>query len=84
MKVGELFHLDGIKGNFAVSEKEYIASATLQEATLLQQVIYSNVKEIVEQQHYVFDSFWNRAIPAEMRIKQIEEELRIQESYRFH
>ena len=84
MKVGELFHLDGIKGNFAVSEKKYIASATLQEATLLQQVIYSNVKEIVEQQHYVFDSFWNRAIPAEMRIKQIEEELRIQESYRFH
>ena len=39
----------------------------------MQQVIYSNVKEIVEQQHYVFDSFWNRAIPAEMRIKQIEE-----------
>ncbi|MDQ6863289.1 MAG: ATP-binding protein [Thermoproteota archaeon] len=73
MKVGELRHLDGVEGNFAVSEKEYTASATLQEATLLQQVIYSNVKEIVEQQQYVFGSFWNRAIPAEMRIKQIEQ-----------
>jgi hypothetical protein len=31
IKIGELHHLDGIKGNFAVSEKEYIAPATMQE-----------------------------------------------------
>jgi len=73
MKIGELHHLDGIKGNFAVSEKEYIASATMQEASLLQQVIYSNVKEVLEQQQYVFDSFWNKSVPAEQKIKEIEE-----------
>ena len=73
MKIGELRHLDGIRGNFAVSEREYLASATLQEAKLLQQVIYSNVKEVLEQQQYVFDSFWNRFSPAELRIKEIEE-----------
>ena len=73
MKIGELRHLDGIRGNFAVSEREYLASATLQEAKLLQQVIYSNVKEVLEQQQYVFDSFWNRSSPAELRIKEIEE-----------
>jgi two-component system, OmpR family, sensor histidine kinase VicK len=73
MKIGELHHLDGIKGNFAVSENEYMASATLQEAKLLQQVIYSNVKEVLEQQQYVFDSFWNRSVPAEQKIKEIEE-----------
>ncbi|MFL6383867.1 MAG: sensor histidine kinase [Nitrososphaeraceae archaeon] len=73
LKIGELRHLDGIKGNFAVSEKEYIASATMQEASLLQQVIYSNVKEVLEQQLYVFDSFWSRSIPAEQKIKEIEE-----------
>jgi hypothetical protein len=39
----------------------------------IQQVIYSNVKDIIEQQKYVFDSFWNKAIPAEHRIKEIEE-----------
>jgi two-component system, OmpR family, sensor histidine kinase VicK len=72
MKIGELRHLDGIRGNFAVSEREYLASATLQEAKLLQQVIYSNVKEVLEQQQYVFDSFWNRSSPAELRIKEIE------------
>jgi signal transduction histidine kinase len=33
------------------------------------------VKEIIEHQKYVFDSFWNRAISAEERIKEIEEGL---------
>jgi two-component system, OmpR family, sensor histidine kinase VicK len=73
MKIGELHHLDDIKGNFAVSEKEYIASATMQEASLLQQIIYSNVKEVLEQQQYVFESFWNKSVPAEQKIKEIEE-----------
>jgi hypothetical protein len=35
MKIGELHHLDGIKGNFSVSEKGYMASATTQEASPL-------------------------------------------------
>jgi two-component system, OmpR family, sensor histidine kinase VicK len=37
------------------------------------QIIYSNVKDIVQQQKYVFDSLWNRAIPFEQRIREIEE-----------
>lgn len=73
MEIGELHHLDDIKGNFSVSEKEYTASATMQEASPLQQVIYSNVKEVLEQQQYVFDSFWNKSVPAEQKIKEIEE-----------
>jgi two-component system, OmpR family, sensor histidine kinase VicK len=73
--VDELRHLNGIKGNFYISETEYIAPASLHEkGKPASQVIYSNVKEIVEhQQKYVFDSFWNRAIPAERRIREIEE-----------
>jgi two-component system, OmpR family, sensor histidine kinase VicK len=73
MQICELRHLDGIKGNFAISEKEYIAPATLQEATLLQQVIYSNVRAILDQQRYVFETLWNKAIPAEQRLREIEE-----------
>jgi signal transduction histidine kinase len=73
MKIGELHHLDGIKGNFSVSEKEYMASATMQEASPLQHVIYSNVKEVLEQQQSVFDSFWTKSVPAEQKIKEIEE-----------
>ncbi|MDQ4022954.1 MAG: HAMP domain-containing histidine kinase, partial [Thermoproteota archaeon] len=69
----DIRHLDGIKANFSVSETEYVASTTLQEGQPLPQVIYSNVKDIVQQQKYVFDSFWNRAIPIEQRIREIEE-----------
>ena len=73
MQISELRHLDGVKGNFAVSEKGYIASATLQEASLLQQVIYSNVRAILDQQQYVFETLWNKALPAEQRLREIVE-----------
>ena len=72
--VYELRHLDGMKGNFYISESAYLAPATFHEkGKPASQIIYSNVKEIVEHQRYVFDSFWNRATPAERRIKEIEE-----------
>jgi two-component system, OmpR family, sensor histidine kinase VicK len=72
----ELRHIEGIKGNFYISETEYLAPATLHEkGKSASQIIYSNVKEIIEHQKYVFDSFWNRAISAEQRIKEIEEGL---------
>lgn len=75
VQIAELRHLDGIKGNFGISEKAYTASATLREAALLQQVIYSNVKAILEQQHYVFETLWNKAISAEEKIREIEQGL---------
>ncbi len=73
MKIVELRHLDGAKGGMAVNETEYIATAHLQEAKPLIHLIYSNVKEIVEQQQFVFESFWSRAVPAEQKIREIEE-----------
>jgi len=78
-KFAEIRHLNGVRGNFEVSRNEisgkgeYIATATLQEAESVAQLIYSNVEEIVEQQQFVFDTLWNRAIPSQVRIKEIEE-----------
>jgi two-component system sensor histidine kinase VicK len=73
--VDELRHIDGIKGNFYISETEYIAPATLHtKGKPASHIVYSNVKEIVEQQRqFVFDSFWSRAIPAGQKLKEIEE-----------
>jgi hypothetical protein len=72
--VDELQHLDGIKGNFMVSESEYVAPLILFEhGKIAPQAVYSNISEIVEQQQYIFDNFWNKSIPAEERIKEIEE-----------
>jgi signal transduction histidine kinase len=72
--VHELRHLDGIKGNYMVSESEYIAPLVLFEhGKIASQAVYSKIREVVEQQQYVFDNLWNKAIPFEERIKEIEE-----------
>ncbi len=71
--VDELRHLDGVKGGLAVSESEYMATTVLEESKPLTMVIYSNVREVVEQGQYLFDTLWRSAIPAEKRIKEIEE-----------
>ncbi|HWS19252.1 MAG TPA: HAMP domain-containing sensor histidine kinase [Nitrososphaera sp.] len=71
--VDELRHLDGVKGGMAVSESEYMATTVLEESKPLTEVIYSNVKEVVEQGQYIFDTLWRSAISAEQKIKEIEE-----------
>jgi two-component system sensor histidine kinase VicK len=72
--VDELRHLDGIKGNFYISETGYLAPATFHEAGKpAAQIIYSNVKELIEHQKYVFETLWSKTIPAEERICEIEE-----------
>jgi signal transduction histidine kinase len=73
--VDELRHIDGIKGGMAVNEKEYMATTVMQEAVPLPEVIYSNVKEIVEQGQYIFDTLWSKGIPAIERIRALEEGL---------
>ena len=73
MKIDDLRHLNGIKGNFAINETEYISSATMQQSQSLQQVIRSNVKAILEQHRYLFQTLWDKATPAEQKIKEIEE-----------
>jgi two-component system, OmpR family, sensor histidine kinase VicK len=71
--VDELRHLDGVKGGMAVSESEYMATTILEESKPLTEVIYSNVREVVEQGQYIFDTLWRSAISAEQKIKEIEE-----------
>ena len=72
--VDEVRHLDGIKGNFMISESEYLAPITSRDKIKpADTIIFSNVKEIVEHQQYVFHTFWDKAIPAEQKIREIEE-----------
>jgi two-component system sensor histidine kinase VicK len=70
----ELRHLDGIRGNFAVNESEYIATAVVEEeAKPVPEVIYSTVRSVVEQHQYLFLALWDKAVPAEHRIREIEQ-----------
>jgi C4-dicarboxylate-specific signal transduction histidine kinase len=74
MKISDLRHLDGVKGNFGICDKEeYLAAPTITETQPAPELIYSNIKEVIEQQQYVFDSFWSRAIPAKQKIREIQE-----------
>ena len=73
MKIAdEIRHMDKIEANFGLNEIEYLGSITLQgEETL--QATYSNVMEVVEQQQFIFNTLWSKAIPAEQKIREIEE-----------
>src|SRR5919109_460262 len=64
-------HSDEVESNFVVSEKEYLGSITLKEPH--QHAIYSNMRDMVKLQHHIFESLWNKAIPIQDRIAEIEE-----------
>ena len=62
MKIADVRHLDGIKGNFMISEKEYLAPAVSNNiSNIASRIIYSNLHEIVEQQQYIFETLWSKA-----------------------
>jgi two-component system, OmpR family, sensor histidine kinase VicK len=73
MKVIELRHLEENEANFAVNEIECLGFVTMQKESL--QATYSNITEIVEQQQSVFEALWNKAVPAETRIMEIEKDI---------
>jgi two-component system, OmpR family, sensor histidine kinase VicK len=73
MQYAEVRHLDGIKGNFGVSDTAYIATATVDKAHPVPELIYSSARSVVEQNKHVFDNLWIRAVVAEDRIREIEE-----------
>ena len=73
MQYAEVRHLDGIKGNFGVSNRAYIATAIINKAQPVPEMIYSSARSVIEQNKYVFDTLWSRAVVAEDRIREIEE-----------
>jgi two-component system, OmpR family, sensor histidine kinase VicK len=76
--VYELRHLEGVKGNFSVTESDYIAMTIQQKNQLIPQLIYCNASPMVEQQQYFFDILWHKAIPAEQKIREIEEAIPVE------
>jgi hypothetical protein len=77
MKIGEVRHLDEVKGNFGVDDgRVYHASAKSVKSAPPPQLIISTVKAVVDQQQYFFDMLWKKAIPVKHRIKEIEQGLK--------
>ena len=72
MEIADLRHLPNVKGNFGVTDTEYCGSATMVQSNSPNQLIHSTVKSFVEQQQSFFDMLWDKAIPAAMRVKELE------------
>jgi two-component system, OmpR family, sensor histidine kinase VicK len=70
----ELRHLDENEANFAANEIECLGFVTMQKELL--QATYTNNSEVVQQQQSLFEILWNKAIPAENKIREIEEGLK--------
>jgi two-component system sensor histidine kinase VicK len=78
--VSELRHMDGVRGNFAVTDNEYIASSNLTEASPSLQIIRSNDPEIKSQNLFVFETLWSRATPAANRMMELEQGMEVEET----
>jgi hypothetical protein len=78
MKIAELRHMDGVKGKIELSDTELIVTTRIEKETL--HVIHSNVKQLVEQQQSLFEILWKKAIPAEQKIREIENGIELPET----
>ena len=68
----EMRHFEGFKGGLAVSDSEYMGKTVLREKQHSIFLIYSNEKELVEQQQIIFNTLWEKAILVMQRIMEIE------------
>lgn len=71
----EVRHLPNLRGAFSLSERQFMATMTLEDTNANQPLsaIDSSHPEFVEQNRAIFNTLWSVAIPASIRIKEIEE-----------
>jgi signal transduction histidine kinase len=79
MKFQELRHLDGLKGYLSIADGRTLSSHAFGlEGKVLPHAVATTVRIFVEQQEYFFETLWAKAVPAEQRIKEIEQEIESQ------
>jgi len=73
LKTSELRHLAGVKGNYAIADrKEYFENTISKGNEQPAHGIFTTVRGIVDSRQFLFDNLWNKGIPAEERMKEIE------------
>jgi hypothetical protein len=79
MEHSEVKHLTGVRSNFGiVDRKECLLHSISHEDRPLSHAIITNSKALVEAQQYLFETVWNKAVPAEDVIREIEEGMKPQ------
>ena len=73
MKAQQVRHINGFKLNFGVSESLFSAPTSVYSVSSEPQCIWSNSKGLISQHQYLFDGLWNIAVPADVRIRELEQ-----------
>jgi two-component system, OmpR family, sensor histidine kinase VicK len=71
MTIAQVRHLDGSIGNFVIADGTDYTGAPESENGYLKKLVASNIGSFVKLQQYFFDMLWDKAIPANQRIKEI-------------
>ena len=71
--VTDLRHMDRTSHSFSVTDKHYTSTKVQDESPYITKTIFSNIDFFVKEHQYLFEILWNKAIPANQRIKEIEE-----------
>ena len=73
-EIARVKHLTGLRSNFGIADRKLCLLHTIaSEQQPLSHAIITNLKGIVEAQQYLFETLWSKAIPAEKKVKEIEE-----------
>lgn len=72
--VDDFNHLDGISGSFIVTNAYCIIGHTTASKQPKTQIIVSSVNTLVKQHQQLFETMWDKSIPASEKIKEIQEE----------
>jgi signal transduction histidine kinase len=72
MKMAEVRHLERILGNFVIADTTDYAGSPETVDGILTKLMVSNVSAFVKQQQYFFEMLWEKAIPADQRIRELE------------
>jgi two-component system sensor histidine kinase VicK len=73
LEIAQVQHIDGIKGNFVVTDTEYLGTVTLEDKQFVSELIYSSSKQVVDQHKFLFENLWNNSVSQEDKIKQMEQ-----------
>jgi two-component system, OmpR family, sensor histidine kinase VicK len=74
MELFEVRHLTGVRSNFGIIDrKECLLHSISHEQEPLSHAIITNAKALVEAQYFLFKTLWSKAIPAQEKIREIEE-----------
>jgi two-component system, OmpR family, sensor histidine kinase VicK len=70
----EMRHMEGVRGNFTIHDgKEmFLPFFVDRPGELLNEMLYSSQKQMVDVYVFMFDKLWNQATPAPIRIRELE------------